>query len=852
MDIEKMTETLKQIIMRALRISQEHHHPEISTEHVFMAMLEDDGLNGIWQRVQVDKQAMTSFVHEALNRMSTTSDNGQPAMSPALNSAYGKALDYMKQKGDTYMSSAALLIGILEARGTFAETLMKQFNFRAQDVIKAEEERRNGMQMNEEGSESQMDALSKYGHDLVKEVQSGQIDPVIGRDEEIRRVIEILSRKTKNNPILIGEPGVGKTAIVEGLAWRIYKGDVPLGLKNKQVIELDMGALIAGAKYRGEFEERLKGVLTQVRKASGNIILFIDEIHNLVGAGKTEGSMDAANLLKPMLARGELKCIGATTFDEYRKYIEKDRALERRFQRIQVSEPTVDDTIAILRGLKERFENHHHVAIKDDALVAAAKLSDRYITDRFLPDKAIDLVDEACASTRVALDSLPQDLYDLDRRVRTLKMEHASLKEEKDPKAIARKTEIEKELANVNEKYEAGMSQWRKEKETLNKMALAQERLDKARRDLNEAQNHADYEKAGELKYKTIPALEKQIAEGNASDSDAMLQTTVDAEAIAKIVSRWTHIDVSRLLSAEREKILHLADALRKRVMGQNEAIDLVSDAIMRSKAQIQDENRPLGSFMFLGPTGVGKTEVAKALAQQLFDDESHIIRIDMSEYMEKFSVSRLVGAPPGYVGYDEGGQLTEAVRRSPYSIVLLDEVEKAHPDVFNILLQILDDGRLTDSKGVTVDFKNTIIIMTSNLGSQYAFEEDKQEREKHYRQEVEKFFRPEFINRIDEIIVFNALDAHVMKQIAEKFLNQLRHRLSERDIHLEVTDKALERMIALGTDADFGARPMKRHIQRAVETVIAKRILETPDIMGKTIAVDADDEGYIVSVKRV
>jgi ATP-dependent Clp protease ATP-binding subunit ClpB len=851
MDVEKMTEALQQIIMAALRKAQENHNPELDVEHVLAAMLEDNGLDGIWQRVGADKDAMLQMVNEYIRRLSATTDAGQPVLSGSLNRAYGSALDYMKKKGDTYMSSAALLIGILLAKSPVAEDLMKRFHFTAKDVIKAEEERRGGLKMDDQGNEGQLDALSKYGTDLVQAVKDGKIDPVIGRDEEIRRVIEILSRKTKNNPILIGEPGVGKTAIVEGLAWRIYNGDVPEGLKNKRLIELDMGSLIAGAKYRGEFEERLKGVLNQVKKADGNIILFIDEIHNLVGAGKTEGSMDAANLLKPMLARGELRCIGATTYDEYRKYIEKDRALERRFQKIQVAEPTVEDTIAILRGLKERFENHHHVTIKDEALVAAAKLSDRYITDRFLPDKAIDLVDEACASTRVALDSMPQELYDLDRRVKTLKMEQASLKEETDPKALERKAEIEKELADVNEKYEAGMSQWQSEKQEMNVVAEAQSKLDKARRDLNEAENRADYEKAGELKYKTIPALEKQIAEGNKTSESRMLQTTVDAELIAKIVSRWTHIEVSRLMSTEREKILHLPEILKKRVMGQDEAIQLVSDAIMRSKAQIQDENRPIGSFLFLGPTGVGKTEVAKALAEQLFDNENNIVRIDMSEYMEKFSVSRLLGAPPGYVGYDEGGQLTEAVRRQPYSIVLLDEVEKAHPDVFNILLQILDDGRVTDSKGVTVDFKNTIIIMTSNLGSQYAFDPDKQEREAHYKEEVQKFFKPEFINRIDEIVVFNALDDKVMKQIAEKFLTQLRGRLAEQDIKLEVTPAALNRIVKLGSDPSFGARPMKRHIQREIETEVAKRILENPDIAGKVIVVDADSAGYIVSVRK-
>ncbi len=705
--------------------------------------------------------------------------------------------------------------------------------------------------MDEKTNESQLDALSKYGHDLVQDVKDGKIDPVIGRDDEIRRVIEILSRKTKNNPVLIGEPGVGKTAIVEGLAWRIMNGDVPLGLKDKRLIELDMGALIAGAKYRGEYEERLKGVLNQVKEADGGIILFIDEIHNLVGAGKTEGSMDAANLLKPMLARGELKCIGATTFDEYRKYIEKDRALERRFQKIQVEEPTVEDTISILRGLKDRFESHHGVEIKDEAIVAAAILSNRYITDRYLPDKAIDLIDEACACIRVEMDSMPAELDELSRRIMTLQIEETSLKGEDDPKTIERREDIERELANLNEEKETKFSQWQLEKQELDSVKTAKEDLETARLQLTQAQNDADYELAAKLKYDTIPALERKIREAGTKGKSSMIQQEVDEDMIAKIVSRWTHIEVSRLMSTERQKILHLPEALAKRVIGQDEALKLVSDAIMRSKAQIQDENRPLGSFLFLGPTGVGKTEVAKALAEQLFDDEGKIVRIDMSEYMEKFSVSRLIGAPPGYVGYDEGGQLTEAVRRNPYSIVLLDEVEKAHPDVFNILLQIMDDGRITDSKGVTVDFKNTIIIMTSNLGSQFAFEPDKDLRDDHYQTEVRKFFKPEFVNRIDEIIVFNALNNDTLKLIADKFLNQLRGRLAAKDIALTVTDEAKARIIAYGVDPAFGARPMKRHIQREVETLIAKTILEDPSIEGRTIILDADEDGYSVSVRQ-
>lgn len=853
MNPEIMTEILQLIINNAVTKAQENHHSQITVEHVLCAMCEDDNLDGIFERINVPKSKFLTIVKRSLSNMASVDGANDLSIDRYLQQAYQYAMDYMKKLGDTYMSAADLLIGIFETNAPVINELMNTLHFTLKDIIKAENDRRGGMKMDEKTNESQLDALSKYGRDLVQEVKDHKIDPVIGRDEEIRRVIEILSRKTKNNPVLIGEPGVGKTAICEGLAQRIYHDEVPEGLKNKKLIELDMGALIAGAKYRGEFEERLKGVLKQVQKANGDIILFIDEIHNLVGAGKTEGSMDAANLLKPLLARGELRCIGATTFNEYRQYIEKDRALERRFQKVLVNEPTVDDTIAILRGLKERFENYHHVTIKDEALVAAAKLSDRYITDRFLPDKAIDLVDEACSSIRVELDSMPTELYELDRKQKLLDMELKSLKKEKDDKSLARKAEIEKELADVNEKLEAGISKWNAEKESDKSIASYQNELEEAKKQYDLAREKNDYDKAGQLLYSTIPALEKKIKDSMNTDesaSDSMLKRVVDEEEINEIVSRWTHIDISRLKSSEKDKILHLKDFLAKRVMGQDEALELVTDAIMRSKANIQDENRPLGSFMFLGPTGVGKTEVAKALAQQLFDDESNIVRIDMSEYMEKFSVSRLIGAPPGYVGYEEGGQLTEAVRRHPYSIVLLDEVEKAHPDVFNILLQILDDGRITDSKGVTVDFKNTIIIMTSNLGSEYAFEKDEETRRKHYEDAVHAFFKPEFVNRIDEIIVFNALGVEVQKKIADKFLGLLADRLKEKDITLEVTEKAKERIIKLGVDPQFGARPMRRHIQRAIETEIAKVILSTDNIANKTIVVDANDDRYLFSVQ--
>ncbi|MEA4873797.1 ATP-dependent Clp protease ATP-binding subunit [Anaerorhabdus sp.] len=847
MNIEKMTERLQRILSQAVQLSQELKNSELSIEHVLHELVVDDGLDGLWKRLNIQKETLLTIINRYMDRLPRVDIQPEPRMSKNVYDAYQKAMTWSNKHEESYMSTVAFLIGCLNTNVEVSKEILRVTNITEKQIENAELERRGGTKMTEMNMENQLDALEKYGRDLVEDVKSGKIDPVIGRDEEIRRIIQILSRKTKNNPVLIGEPGVGKTAIVEGLAHRIASNDVPFGLKDKKVIELDMGALIAGAKYRGEFEERLKAVLTQVKQADGNIILFVDEIHNLVGAGKTEGSMDAANLLKPMLARGELKCIGATTYDEYRQYIEKDAALERRFQKIQVDEPSVEDTVSILRGLKERFEAHHGVQILDEAIIAAATLSHRYITDRFLPDKAIDLIDEACASIRVEIDSMPTELDELNRRKMQLEIEATTLKKEKSDKSKQRLEELKKELSTVKEEFSILEEKWKDEKKRLDDAKNAKEELERKKRELANAENEGHLELAGKLRYSEIPELEEKIKQASVVDNNRMLKEIVDEEMIAKIVSRWTHIEVSKLMATERQKLLHLEEILGNRVMGQEDALKLVTEAILRSKAQIQDENRPIGSFLFLGPTGVGKTEVAKALAQQLFDDESKIVRIDMSEYMEKFSVSRLIGAPPGYVGYEEGGQLTEAIRRKPYSIVLLDEVEKAHPDVFNVLLQILDDGRITDSKGVTVDFKNTLIIMTSNLGAQYAFEQDKELRNSHYLQEVGKYFKPEFVNRIDEIVVFNALSDTTLVKIADKFLHELEMRLEHRDIKVEFTTACKAKIIECGVDPVFGARPMKRHIQRSIETLLARKILEEQNLEGKTFIVDVENDNYVI-----
>ncbi len=859
MDANKLTQKSVQAIQAAQNTAVEYGNSELTCTHLCYALLEHDGLVfRILKRAGTDAEGFVRAVKEEIERLPRVSGAGAGNIYPtaALSRLFGEAERLAQGMKDEYVSVEHLFLCLFDnAEGRLKE-LFGKFGIGKELFLKGLKEVRGNQNVKSDNPEATYEALEKYGNDLTKRAREHKLEPVIGRDEEIRNVVRILSRKTKNNPVLIGEPGVGKTAIAEGLAQRSVKGDVPEGLKNKTLFALDMGALVAGAKYRGEFEERLKAVLEEVTKSEGGILLFIDELHTVVGAGKTEGAMDAGNLLKPLLARGELHCIGATTLDEYRKYIEKDAALERRFQPVLVGEPTVEDTISILRGLKERFEIFHGVRIHDDALVAAATLSDRYITDRFLPDKAIDLVDEAAAMIRTEIDSMPAEMDALHRKILQLEVEEKALSKEKDNLSAARLQALKKELSDLQEKFSAMKLKWEDEKNAIRSEKDLKEKIDNLRAEKESAMSRGDLEKASRIEYGELPELEKQLERAKAAErQDAILQDEVTEEEINRIVARWTGIPVARLKEGEREKLLRLDEDLHKRVVGQDEAVEKVSEAILRARAGISDPNRPIGSFLFLGPTGVGKTELAKSLAENLFDDERNIVRIDMSEYMEKFSVSRLVGAPPGYVGYEEGGTLTEAVRRKPYSIILFDEVEKAHPDVFNILLQMLDDGRITDSQGRTVDFKNTVVILTSNLGSGYITEgiEDG-EITPHARAQVDellkKSFRPEFLNRLDEIIMFKPLTEENIGAIVEILLEKLKARLSRENLVLEITPRAKEFIAEEGYDSVYGARPLKRFIQSRAETLIAKHIIKSNPPAGSKVVLDANAQGLLLKAE--
>lgn len=838
MDNENYTTEVQKSLAEAQKVAINRKHQEIGINELFKVLVQPGEIAAeIYKKAGLDIQAFESFIDGELDKVSIVEGGnvqyGQ-SISQQLFSLLQKAQEIAKSNQDTYVSVDTLMLALMELEYNPLTEYLKQTGLTKDQLGKVVADYRGGERVTSQDQEKGYKSLEKYGVNLNKEVRNGNQDPIIGRDEEIRDVIRILSRKAKNNPVLIGEPGVGKTAIVEGLAQRIVRNDVPDNLKDKTIISLDMGSLIAGAKYRGEFEERLKNVLKEVKKSEGKILLFIDEIHNIVGAGKTEGSMDAGNLLKPMLARGELHLIGATTLDEYREYIEKDKALERRFQKVLVKEPTVEDTISILRGLKERYEIHHGVRIHDNALVAAATLSNRYITDRFLPDKALDLIDEACAEIRVEMNSVPNELDQVTRELMREEVEEAALKKETDAASKKRLEELQAELSNLREKANKLRQRWEDEKLDIQKVSDKKSELDKARHQLEEAENNYDLEKAAKLQHATIPQLEKELQqlENSERPKEWMVEESVTDKEIAEVISRMTGIPISKLVEGEREKLLHLADNLHKRVIGQDEAVDAVSDAVLRSRAGLQNPNKPLGSFLFLGPTGVGKTELAKALAENLFDSESHMVRIDMSEYMEKYSVSRLVGAAPGYVGYEEGGQLTEAVRRNPYTIILLDEVEKAHPDVFNILLQVLDDGRLTDGQGRTVNFKNTILIMTSNLGSEFLLENDSTdgtispEIKKKVMQLTQAHFKPEFLNRIDDILMFTPLTMDSVQKIVEKFIHQLSDRLESQEITLGIDEDAQKWIAKEGYNPAYGARPLQRFITNNVETPLAKEII--------------------------